>query len=72
MYTRAVTALATTAAALLLSAAPAVADDDWGGEEEAVCKQYLEWLENGFIVLPMKITARCVDPDDPRLRLTFD
>ncbi|WP_431911166.1 hypothetical protein [Nonomuraea jabiensis] len=72
MYTRAVTALATTAAAMLLSAGPAGADDDWRGAEEAVCERYLEWLEEGFIVLPMKITARCVDPDDPRLQLTFD
>ncbi|MFG6191262.1 hypothetical protein [Nonomuraea sp. JJY05] len=72
MYTRAVTALATTAAAMLLSAGPAAADDDWREQEEALCEQYMEWLENGFIVLPMKITARCVDADDPRLRLTFD
>ncbi|MFI6733038.1 hypothetical protein ACIBI9_08905 [Nonomuraea sp. NPDC050451] len=71
MHTRAVTALATTVAALLLSSAPAVADD-WKGPEEALCERYMEFLETGFIVLPMKITASCVDPDDPRLRMTFD
>ncbi|MEW1844922.1 hypothetical protein AB0392_43855 [Nonomuraea angiospora] len=71
MYIRAVTALATAAAAMLLSAGPAVADD-WRGPEEALCERYLDWLDNGFIVLPMKITARCVNPDDPRLQLTFD
>ncbi|MEV4009549.1 hypothetical protein AB0J35_03545 [Nonomuraea angiospora] len=71
MYTRAVTALATTAAAMLLPAGPAVADD-WKGPEEALCERYMEFLESGFIVLPMSITARCVDPDDPRLRLSFD
>ncbi|MFI7132571.1 hypothetical protein ACIBQ1_43315 [Nonomuraea sp. NPDC050153] len=73
MYTRAITALATTAAALFLASGPAVADDDWSGPEDPLCQRHIESLEFGFIVLPFRIKARCIDTDDQRgTRVTID